>query len=153
MIFPNDEHKAWIVGASAACGLLGLYVAVLTAVSGWNFAISQFVDFWPYVMALAFGFGAQVSLYVHLKQLSARHHRAHCAVAATGTTSTAAMLACCTHYLTNMLPVLGTVGLVSAVAQYQIELFWLGLIFNAAGLAYVGYQVVRARRAFLGSHA
>ena len=91
--------------------------------------------------------------YLYLKNLSAQHHHAHQMVAASGTTSTVAMLACCTHYLTNILPVLGAVGMVSLVAQYQVELFWIGLAFNAAGLAYIGHQVWLARRAFLGSHA
>ena len=140
-------------GASAFAALLGIYFGVLTLVSGWSFTWSQFAEFWPYIVTLALGFGTQVGLYLYLKQLSMHHHHAHHMVAASGTTSTAAMLACCTHYLTNILPLLGAVGAVSLVAQYQVELFWIGLAFNAAGLAYVGHQVWLARRAFLGSHA
>lgn len=104
----------------------------------------------------------QVGLYVYLKQLSLHHHDGHCVAAAStsGTTSAVAMLACCTHYLTNILPVLGAilpvlgaVGLVSLVAQYQVQLFWIGLAFNAAGLAYIGFRVWQAKHAFVVSHA
>jgi Cu+-exporting ATPase len=133
-----------------------MYFGVLTLVSGWDFTWSEFVVFWPYIVTLAVGFGAQVGLYLCLKQLSARHHHRHHAhrmVAASGTTSSAAMLACCTHYLANVLPVLGAVGAVSFVAQYQVELLWVGLVFNGAGLAYISRQVWRANRAFVGSHA
>jgi Cu+-exporting ATPase len=133
--------------------MLGVYFGVLTLVSGWSFTLSQFIAYWPYIVTLALGFGTQVGLYFYLKQLSVDHHHAHHMVAASGTTSTAAMLACCTHYLANILPVLGAVGAVSLVAQYQIELFWIGLVLNAAGLAYVGQQVWLAKRAFVGSHA
>lgn len=140
-------------GALAASALLGIYFGVLTLVSGWSFTVSQFAAFWPYVVALALGFGAQVGLYLYLRRMSAGHRHAHRMVAASGTTSTAAMLACCTHYLANILPVLGAVGAVSLVAQYQIELFWLGLAFNAAGLAFVGRQVWVGRRSLRESHA
>ena len=153
MTLINDKIRALAGGASAFAVLLGLYFGVLTLVSGWSFTLSQFAEFWPYIITLALGFGTQVGLYLYLKQLSMLHHHAHHMIAASGTTSTAAMLACCTHYLTNILPVLGTVGAVSLVAQYQVELFWIGLVFNAAGLAYIGHQVWLAKRAFLESHA
>jgi P-type Cu+ transporter len=140
-------------GVFASIALLAVYFGVLTLVSGWNFTVSQFAEFWPYIVALAVGFGAQIGLYFYLRQLSTEHHYAHCAVAASGTTSTVAMLACCTHYLTNVLPVLGATGLLTVVAQYQVEFFWLGLAFNIAGLLYVLRQVLAAKEAYKESHA
>ena len=145
--------KAVISGGLAFVAMLAAYFAILSLVSGWGFALSQFSEFWPYIIALTVGFGAQIGLYLYLKQLSAEHHYAHCAVATTGTTSTAAMLACCTHYLTNVLPLLGATGLVMIVAEYQVELFWVGLVFNAAGLSYVLWQVWAAQEAFRERHA
>jgi len=145
--------KPLVSGTAAFSLLLVTYFGVLTLVSGWSFTVSQFSDYWPYIVTLALGFGTQVGLYFYLKQLSKHHHHAQHMLAATGTTSTAAMLACCAHYLTNILPVLGIVGVVSLIAQYQIQLFWISLAFNAAGLAYIGRQLLQARRAFLGSPA
>ena len=145
--------KPLVSGTAAFSLLLVIYFGVLTLVSGWSFTVSQFSDYWPYIVTLALGFGTQVGLYFYLKQLSEHHHHAQHMLAATGTTSTAAMLACCAHYLTNILPVLGIVGVVSLIAQYQIQLFWISLAFNAAGLAYIGRQLLLARRAFLGSPA
>ena len=149
----SNVNRAMLGGVSAALVLLGLYVGVLTALSGWNFTISQFNEFWPFMVALASGFGLQVGLFLRLRQLTAIHHHANHVVAASGTTSTVAMLACCTHYLANVLPVLGAVGLVSMVAQYQVQLLWIGLIFNAAGLAYITWQFSTAKRAFKEMHA
>jgi Cu+-exporting ATPase len=148
----REAMKPLVIGLAAFSALLAIYFGVLTLVSGWSFTVSQFAEFWPYTVTLAFGFGAQVGLYFHLKKLSMNHYHARQVITASGTTSTAAMLACCTHYLVNLLPVLGAVGAVSLVAQYQVELFWIGLAFNAAGLAYIGRQVWLARRAYLGSH-
>ena len=124
--------------------MLLLYFAALTAVSGWEFTLAQFRDFWGYVVALAAGFGVQVALYVRLRQLLSGGPRA--VMAATGTTSTAAMISCCSHYLANAAPILGAAGLVTFAAQYQVELFWVGLAFNAAGIAYIGSRLVKATR-------
>ena len=149
----DAQQKAVAAGASAAIALLAVYFAVLGAVSGASFAVSQFAEFWPYVVTLAAGFGAQVGLYIHLRHLTTRLHQSHCAIAVSGTTSAAAMLACCTHYLANVLPVLGAVGLVTFAAQYQVQLFWVGLAFNAAGLAFVGRHVYAASQALREKHA
>jgi P-type Cu+ transporter len=150
-----EAAKSIIGGIVALIGLLGIYFGTLTLAFGWGATLSQFVEFWPYIIALAIGFGAQVGLYLRLKQVSQRHHQGHCvaAASASGTTSAIAMLACCTHYLTNVLPMLGAVGAVTLVAQYQVELFWVGLAFNAAGLTYIGQQLWQAKHAFVGSHA
>ena len=67
-------------------------------------------------------------------------------VAASGTTSTAAMISCCAHYLVNILPVLGVTGFITLVAQYQIQLFWLGLAFNLAGILYIAPKVIKASK-------
>jgi Cu+-exporting ATPase len=140
-------------GLVALAALMGIYFGVLTLVSGWAFTLSQFSDFWPYIVPLAAGFGSQVGLYLHLRHLTASHVHANRVVAASGTTSTIAMLACCTHYLANILPLLGAVGMVTLIAQYQIQLFWVGLAFNAAGIVYVARQIYSAKRAFREMHA
>ena len=53
-------------------------------------------------------------------------------VAVSGSTSTVAIMSCCEHYLTNILPAVCAAGAVAFVAQYQIELFWSGLAANLA---------------------
>jgi Cu+-exporting ATPase len=53
------------------------------------------------------------------------------------------MISSCAHYLTNILPVLGAVGAVALVAQYQIELFWFGLAANLAGITYMKSRVMK----------
>jgi YHS domain-containing protein len=137
----------WVLGVAAGAGLLSsvialsFYFGALTLVSGWQFTVEQFVDWWPYIVALATGFGIQVGLFVYLRR--AVHGAASGKVlVATGTTSGAAMLACCTHYLVNLLPVLGATGLVSFVGAYQVELFWFGIASNLAGIAFIGRRVI-----------
>jgi P-type Cu+ transporter len=125
--------------------LLGVYFVVLSTVSGWQFTVNQFSEFWYYILPLSAGFGLQVALYTRLRQLLAEDG-SRAVVAASGTTSTAAMISCCAHYLANVAPVLGASGLVTFAAQYQVEFFWAGLAFNAAGIAYIGSRLWRAAR-------
>jgi len=133
-------------GAVAAALMLAVYFIVLTLVSGWEFAFTQFASFWYFVLALTIGFGVQVGLYSHLRRITRHADASGKVVTVAGATSTGAMISCCTHYLTNVLPVLGATGLVALVAQYQVELFWVGLLFNLAGMIYVGRKVIEASR-------
>jgi len=142
--------KAWmrpvLYGVVAFALLLGMYAFVLTLVSGEEFLVSQFVQFWYFVLTLAAGFGVQVGLYARLRQVTRHDSGSGKFVAVSGGTSTAAMISCCAHYLANVLPVLGATGLVALVAQYQTELFWAGLAFSLAGIVYVGRKLSAATR-------
>jgi Cu+-exporting ATPase len=135
-----------VFGLAASGLLLVVYFLVLALVSGWEQGLVQFGEFWPWVVALAAGFGTQIGLYVRLRSLVRHGGGSGQVVAVTGGTSTAAMISCCTHYVANVVPILGASGLVALVAQYQTQLLWVGLAFNAAGVAYVGRQLWRASR-------
>jgi Cu+-exporting ATPase len=50
--------------------------------AGWDFTISQFNEFWPFIVSLAVGFAIQVGLFLRFRQLTARHHRANQVVVA-----------------------------------------------------------------------
>lgn len=134
------------MGTLATLAMLGVYFGVLTLVSGWDFTVTQFAQFWYYVLPLALGFGIQMGLYVYLRRRLANHHGGGKMVVASGATSTGAMLACCTHYLANILPVIGAAGAITLVVQYQVELFWVGLAFNLAGIIFIGSRIFSARR-------
>src|SRR5512139_654935 len=131
-------------GTAAFVLMLAVYFGVVGLVSGWDFTLEQFAKFWQYIIALALGFGIQVGLYTYLRQLVGQQKMSGKLVAASGTTSTAAMISCCAHYLVNVLPVLGVTGFITVVAQYQTGLFWLGLAFNLAGIVYIAPKVIKA---------
>lgn len=144
---PNSTEKSILFGISSGLLLLGVYFAVLTLVSGWNFAQDQFADFWYFIVSLAVGFGIQIGLYTYLRSLIKGMHGEGKVLGVTGTTSTAAMISCCTHYLANLLPILGVAGVVTFVAQYQTELFWVGILFNLAGIAYMANRIFKFKHA------
>ena len=140
-------RTSFLYGVAGTTALLGVYFLILTAVSDWEFTLSQFFDFWYFVVSLAVGFGIQIGLYSYLRSAVHNMDMSGKVVAVSGTTSTAAMISCCAHYLTNILPVVGAAGAVALVAQYQIELFWFGLACNLAGIAYMTTRVVKFSRA------
>ncbi len=118
----------------ASAILLLVYFAVLTLVSGWGFAQSQFADFWYFIISLVVGFGIQIALYQYIKGLVHEGLGMGKVVGVSGTTSTATMISCCAHYLVNLVPIIGITGLATFVAEYQIKIFWVGIFFNIAGI-------------------
>jgi len=137
--------KPVLYGALASAILLGVYFAILTLVSGWSFAQSQFAQYWYFIMSLVVGFGIQIALYQYLKGLVYSGQGMGKVVGVSGTTSTAAMISCCAHYLVNLLPVLGVTGIVTFVAQYQVELFWVGILSNVVGIGYMANRIMKFR--------
>lgn len=138
--------RAFINGLVALAALVGLYFTVVGLLSGMAYAREQFATYGVYLVSLAAGFGVQVGLYTYLRRLVASDSASKHVVAISGTSSTAAMISCCAHYLVNILPVLGATGLVTLAAQYQVQFFWVGLAFNLAGIAYILSKVVPAAK-------
>lgn len=131
-----------IKGFLGAAVLFVVYFSIVSLISGWQFAISQFLQFWYFIVALSLGFGIQIGLYSYLKN-AIRHNAPKGVVAVSGTTSTIAMVSCCSHYLANIIPLIGISGAVAFVGQYQIELFWFGLFVNVAGIGYIASRIIK----------
>ena len=123
-------------GFLAASLLLIFYFATVTLISGWDFNKSQFAKYWYFILSLALGFGIQVALYFYLREKS-RHNPSVKILATSGSTSAAAMVSCCSHFLVNILPILGISGIITFVTQYQVQFFWIGLALNLVGIAYM----------------
>lgn len=128
--------------------LLLVYFAIVILVSGYKFALDQFGSFWPFLISLAIGFGIQMGLYTYLKELvrNASMEMHDKTVVVTGTTSTLAMISCCAHYLANILPILGIAGALTIIAQYQTEIFWIGLAFNLFGIVFIANKVMKFKK-------
>lgn len=132
-------------GVLGAAGLLAFYLGTITLAQDWTHALRQLaLDRW-YVAAIVAGFGTQVGLYTHLRAVRARVHAA--GVAASTGTGTAAMLACCAHHLTEILPIVGLSGAAVFLNVYRVPLLWLGITMNLAGAAYLAVQIRRQARA------
>jgi len=142
------------LGSLASIILILIYITTVSLVSGWDFMLDQFSQFWYFVVTLAIGFGIQVGLYTYIKETirnkALTDGKAMPAgrqvLAVSGTTSGVAMISCCAHYLVNLLPILGAVGIITIISQYQVQLFWVGIAFNLAGILYMLRKVTQIKR-------
>ncbi len=128
---------AW--GVLGATGLLVLYVVIVGGASrSLEHVVSLLATDWPFVAAIATGFGVQVGLYSHLRSLTQVPAAANAATGVGTGTSTVAMIACCAHHATDILPVLGlsaVAGAAGFLAQWRVPLMSLGIAMNLVGIA------------------
>ena len=133
-----------IKGVLASLALLGIYFLLVGLISGFGFAWEQFARYWYFILGLSAGFGIQISLYSRLRELVGKNSNRG-VVAVSGTTSTLAMVSCCSHYLVNVLPFLGISGVLTLISQYQIQFFWVGLTANFLGILYLVSRLRKVR--------
>ena len=123
------------VGLVAGLGMLVVYLGIITWLQDWEHATQQMGEDGWYVAALALGFGAQVGLFRYLRTLHAQATKG--AMAASTGTSSVAMLACCAHNVTDVLPILGVAGVAAGLGLYKMPLLWLGIGLNIVGVVYL----------------
>lgn len=143
----HQTRRRWrpfVFGLLAALGLLAFYLGVITFAQGWEHALQQLVEDRWFVGAIAAGFGTQMGLFTYLRGL---HTSAPAGgVAASTGTSTTAMLACCAHHLTEILPILGLSGAAVFLNLYKAPLLWLGIVMNLVGATYLLRQIRRQQQ-------
>jgi hypothetical protein len=140
---------AW--GLAAAMALLLLYVGIVGGASrSPGHVLELLATDWPFVAALAAGFGTQVGLYAYLRGLTQAASAAAGATTGVGTgTSTVAMIACCAHHAADILPILGlsaVAGAAGFLAEWRVPLMSLGIVMNLIGIALSVRLVRQARR-------
>ena len=125
-----------IIGAAGTVALLVIFFGVVTLANGTlESALQEFYRLWYWVLLLAAGFGFQLGLYLHIKnRVREKITGATAEVAASGAISTGSMIACCTHGLINLLPILGVSAAAAFLAQYQQPLIMLGVFSNLVGV-------------------
>ncbi len=112
----------------------------------WSHLLAQWQTDAAFIVLVAAGFGLQLGLYQHVRRVVRGDGRA-AAVAAGGTaTSTTAMVACCLHHLSDVVPFLGLSGAATFLIAYKVPLVLLSLGANAIGIALMLRTLRHARR-------
>lgn len=105
------------------------------------------------VTPLILGFGVQTGLYVILKKRlfipNAPSGSAGALTGVGGTTSTAAMVACCAHHVADVLPILGMSAAATFLSQYQTVFMLIGLGTTLTGIAIMLIILYRARQRYI----
>lgn len=127
--------KGALWGLLAGAALLSLYLVVMSWGSGsWDFTLRELwrLKFW--VIPLILGFSLQVGLFSFLRS-SKR------AMAAGTSTSTVAMLACCAHHVSDVLPLVGFSAVGLFLGKYQEWFLGVGILSNLIGITLMIKQI------------
>ncbi len=138
-----------IAGALGALGLAALYLGIVTLAESWDHARGLFREDAPFVVPIILGFGIQVGLFTYLKLGLHLPDGARAAGALTGTaggTSTLAMVACCAHHVTDVLPLVGLSAAAVFLAEYKVWFMAAGLATNLIGILVMLRLLRRDRR-------
>jgi len=132
------------------------YIGILTWAQGWEYAASQLSrDRW-YVLPIIIGFGIQAALYTILRFRLFVPVRStgpggaltpvKGVMGASGGTSATAMVACCIHHVTDVLPILGLSAAASFLTRYQRPFMLIGLAMNMVGIIVMLVILYRERQ-------
>jgi hypothetical protein len=126
------------------------YIGILTWAQGWEYAASQLSrDRW-YVLPIIVGFGIQAALYTILRFRLfvpvTTTGPGGAMMGASGATSATAMVACCIHHVTDVLPILGLSAAASFLTRYQRPFMLVGLAMNIVGILVMLVILYRERQ-------
>jgi hypothetical protein len=142
-----------------AAALLGsilltlLYFGIVSWAESPEHALDLFwEDRWIVIPIIA-GFGIQMGLYTIIKKRLFIPVRttgpSGSLLGAGGGTSTLAMVACCAHHVTDVLPILGLTAASAFLAQYRIAFMLFGLGTTLVGIIVMLAILLRERRKWL----
>lgn len=142
----------WPVGAGlAGAGLLTfLYFGIVSWAESPRHAVALFWEDRWIVIPIIIGFGLQAALYIILKKrlfVPVTHTGASGPLTgAGGGMSTLAMVACCAHHVTDVLPILGLTAAAAFLAEYRIPFMLIGLGTTLLGIVVMLVILVKERR-------
>lgn len=130
--------------------LTGVYFGIMSWTEGFKAARDLFWADRLIVIPMIIGFGIQAALYTVLKfrlfvPVTA-DGPSGALMGASGTTSTVAMVACCAHHVTDVLPILGLTAATAFLGQYRLVFMWIGLGTTIIGILVMLYILSRERR-------
>ena len=148
----KHSRRLWPLGAGLAgmAFLSGVYFLIVSLAESPQHAVELFWEDRLYIMPLILGFGVQSALYIILKKrlfVPVEHSGPSGALTgAGGATSTAAMVACCAHHVTDVLPILGLSAAAAFQAEYQRLFMLVGLGTTLIGILVMLFVLFRERR-------
>jgi hypothetical protein len=138
------------VGLLGSLGLAILYFAIVTWAESFDHAAQLFWEDRAIVLPIILGFGVQLGLYTVLKKrLFGPIHETGPSGAITGASggiSAAAMVACCAHHVTDLLPLVGLTAAATFLAEYRVAFMLIGLGTTVAGIGVMLWILLRERR-------
>jgi len=138
------------LGLAGSILLFTLYIGIVSLAESPQHAIEFFwQDRWI-VIPIILGFGLQTGIYVILKKRMfipvSNMGPSGVLTGTSGTTSAIAMVACCVHHITDVLPILGLTVAATFLAQYRTAFMLVGLGTTLIGITVMLVILFRERR-------
>lgn len=138
---------AFLLGSSL---IAVVYFGILTWAQGWDSALNIFLSNRWYVIPIWISFGIQAALYsiLHFRLFISATSRvpAGALMGTSGGTSVTAMIACCLHHVTDVLPILGFSAAATFLTRYQRPFMLVGLSMNIIGVIVMLVVLYRERK-------
>ena len=130
------KKKAILFGFLGSLVLSILYFLILSLLNSVTHAYLEFFRLWYLMLPLILGFGVQIGLYFYVRESfkAINSSVVTASIAASGGVSTASMVACCAHHLTDILPLIGLTFLSAVLIKYQVSFILLGVLSNLIGI-------------------
>jgi hypothetical protein len=154
----SRKRYFWPLGAGlvGAAFLTAFYLGLVSLAESPQHALELFWEDRLFVIPIILGFGTQVGLFAFLKKglfVPIANPVNGATTAAGGGVSTVAMVACCAHHLTDVLPVLGLTAAATFLAQWKVPFLAVGLLTNLIGIGLMLREIRNARRQALACAA
>lgn len=134
--------------------LTGIYFGIVSLAESPAHALELFLEDRWIVFPIILGFGIQVTLYVILKKRLfipvADVGPSGALTGAGGGVSATAMVACCAHHVTDVLPLVGLTAAATFLAEYRLAFMLTGLGTTILGILVMLTILIRERRKAMG---
>lgn len=146
------QRIGWPLGAGVlgAGFLAAVYLGIVSLAESPQHAVELLWEDRLIVIPIILGFGLQIGLYVSLKKRLfapvVQTGPSGKLAGASGTTSTLAMVACCAHHVTDVLPILGLTAATAFLAEYRIAFMLVGLGMTLFGVGFMLVILFKERR-------
>lgn len=145
---PWSDRRTVVTGLLSAAGLALVYSLIVGLSSqSWSHLVSQWQTDALFITLVAVGFGTQMGLYQHVRRVVRGDGRTVAVTAGSTATSTTAMVACCLHHLSDIVPFIGLSGAAAFLIEYKVPVVLLSLAANGVGIALMLRTLRHARRA------
>ena len=128
-----------LFGTLGSVLLLGLYFLIVSLANSFQHALEEFQRMWYWMILLVIGFGIQIGLFTYVRE-KAKNVKG---IAATGGVSTASMISCCVHHITEIIPILGVSAVSFFFAKYQLAFLIIGILSNILGIHWMFILIQR----------
>jgi hypothetical protein len=146
--FKSSLKNPLVFGATTGMLVVFFNISIASIAEGsLKNGYSVFLDNGIFVYLIPLAVGVQMGLFRYHRNLTAENVSGSEKMGMAGSaTSSLAMIACCLHHVSDLLPAVGFVLAASSfLTEYKDTIIIIGLLANLAGSAYIARAILKGR--------